>query len=50
MGIRDNLLLVEGKDDPGRQLHDAIKQAMLDASHPYAAPFVAWFKALYELP
>jgi len=38
------------QDPPGRQLHDAIKQAMLNASHPYAAPFIAWFKALYELP
>lgn len=37
------------QDPPGRQLHDAIKQAMLDVSRPYAAPFIAWFKALYEL-
>ncbi len=38
------------QDPPGRQLHDAVKQAMLDPSLPYAAPFVAWFKSLYELP
>lgn len=38
------------QEPPGRQLHDAVKQAMLDASLPYAGPFVAWFKQLYELP
>lgn len=38
------------QDPPGRQLHDAVKQAMLDPTLPYAAPFIAWFKLLYELP
>ena len=38
------------QDPPGRQLHDAVKQAMLGANHPYAGPFIAWFKTLYELP
>ncbi len=38
------------QDPPGRQLHDAIKQKMLDPSSPHAGPFVAWFKALYEIP
>lgn len=37
------------RDPPGRQLHDAVKQAMLDPSLPYAAPFIAWFKDLYEI-
>lgn len=37
------------QDPPGRQLHDAIKQAMLRASLPCAAPFVAWFKDLFEI-
>lgn len=36
-------------DPPGRQLHDAVKQAMLDPTRPYAEPFLAWFKALYEI-
>jgi hypothetical protein len=38
------------QDPPGRQMHDAVKQAMLDATLPYAEPFIAWFKQLYELP
>ena len=38
------------QDEPGRQLHDAVKHAMLDPTLPYAAPFLAWFKELYELP
>jgi hypothetical protein len=38
------------QDPPGRQLHDAVKQAMLDPTLPYATPFIAWFKQLYELP
>ena len=37
------------QDPPGRQMHDAVKQAMFDATLPYAAPFIAWFKDLYEL-
>jgi hypothetical protein len=37
------------QDPPGRQMHDAVKQAMLDATLPYAGPFTAWFKQLYEL-
>lgn len=38
------------QDPPGRQLHDAVKQKMLDPTLPYAADFVAWFKQLYEIP
>jgi hypothetical protein len=37
------------QEPPGRQMHDAVKQVMLDATLPYAGPFVAWFKELYEL-
>lgn len=37
------------QDPPGRQLHDAVKQKMLDPALPYAASFLAWFKSLYEL-
>lgn len=38
------------QDPPGRQMHDAVKQAMLDPTLPYAAPFIAWLKQLYEIP
>jgi hypothetical protein len=38
------------QNPPGRQLHDAVKQKMLDPALPYAAPFIAWFKSLYEIP
>ncbi len=34
---------------PGRQLHDALKQRILDPEHPTAQAFVHWFKLLYEL-
>lgn len=37
------------QDPPGMQLHDAVKAALLDSTLPYAEPFVAWFKALYEI-
>lgn len=33
----------------GRQLHDAVKQRILDPQHPKALAFVSWFKALYDL-
>ena len=35
------------QDPPGRQLHDAIVQKILDPKSPHAAPFVAWFRSLY---
>lgn len=38
------------QEPPGRQMHDAVKQAMLDSTLPYAKPFTDWFKDLYELP
>ncbi|MCL2724308.1 MAG: hypothetical protein FWD69_07715 [Polyangiaceae bacterium] len=32
---------------PGCQLHDAVKQKILVPKHPYAGPFVTWFKLLF---
>ena len=32
------------QEPPGRQMHDAVKLAMLDATLHYAAPFIAWFE------
>lgn len=37
------------QDPPGRQLHDALVQKILDPKSPHAAPFVRWFCRLYEL-
>ncbi|WP_353259054.1 DUF3226 domain-containing protein [Prochlorothrix hollandica] len=34
---------------PGRQLHQAIKERVLDPIHPQAQVFVTWFKTLYGL-
>lgn len=34
---------------PGRQLHDAVRQKILDPNHPQAQSFVNWFKQLYDL-
>lgn len=34
---------------PGRQLHQAITQRILDPAHPEAQKFMSWFKTLYEL-
>ena len=31
-------------------MHDAVKQAMLDPTLPYAIAFIDWFKDLYEIP
>ena len=38
------------RDPPGRQLHQAVQEKMLDPTGPYAATFVTWFKSLFELP
>ncbi|CAN1208689.1 DUF4435 domain-containing protein [Tumidithrix helvetica PCC 7403] len=38
------------QDPPGRQLHQAIMERLLDPNHPNAQMFVTWFKALYGLP
>lgn len=37
------------QNPPGRQLHDAIKQRILDPKHPEAQRFVSWFRTLYDL-
>lgn len=34
---------------PGRQLHQAIKERILNPKHPNSQRFVNWFKALYSL-
>ncbi|WP_246140330.1 DUF3226 domain-containing protein [Euhalothece natronophila] len=34
------------QNPPGRQLHDAVKQKILDPTHPQAQSFVNWFKQL----
>ncbi|MBK1986424.1 hypothetical protein A0J48_002465 [Sphaerospermopsis aphanizomenoides BCCUSP55] len=34
---------------PGRQLHNAIQEKILDPKHPKAQVFVKWFKDLYDL-
>jgi hypothetical protein len=37
------------QDPPGRQLHQALKERLLDARSPASAPFVAWFRRLFEI-
>lgn len=37
------------QDEPGSQLHIAVKARILDPQHPKAEVFVNWFKALYGL-
>lgn len=37
------------QDEPGRQLHQAIKERILNPKHPKAEMFFNWFKALYDL-
>jgi hypothetical protein len=34
---------------PGRQLHQAIKERILDPQHPEAQMFVNWFRELYQV-
>ena len=38
------------QDPPGRQLHNAIMERILNPQHPNAQKFVTWFKTLYDLP
>ncbi|HBL14364.1 MAG TPA: hypothetical protein DD379_23845 [Cyanobacteria bacterium UBA11162] len=38
------------QNPPGRQLHQAIMQRILNPNHPNAQKFVSWFKSLYDLP
>lgn len=37
------------QDPPGRQLHQAVIERILNPNHPNAHKFVIWFKALYNL-
>jgi len=37
------------QDPPGRQLHNAIMEKILNPQHPKAQAFVNWFKSLYDL-
>lgn len=37
------------QDPPGRQLHQAVIERMLDPKAPHAALFLNWFKKLYDL-
>jgi hypothetical protein len=37
------------QNEPGRQLHEAIKERILNPNHPNAQQFVSWFKNLYNL-
>jgi hypothetical protein len=37
------------QNEPGRQLHQAVKEKILMPEHPTAQAFVAWFKDLYSV-
>jgi hypothetical protein len=37
------------QDPPGERMGSAITKKILDPNAPYAAPFSAWFKRLYEV-
>ena len=37
------------QNEPGRQLHQAIKERILNPKHPKAEMFFNWFKTLYDL-
>jgi hypothetical protein len=37
------------QNPPGRQLHQAVQQQILNPSATYAQPFVTWFRNLYEI-
>ncbi|TAF07740.1 MAG: hypothetical protein EAZ77_08800 [Nostocales cyanobacterium] len=37
------------QNPPGRQLHNAIEEKILDPQHPKAQVFINWFKTLYDL-
>ena len=37
------------QEEPGRQLHQAIKYQILNPQHPKTQTFVTWFKTLYDL-
>lgn len=37
------------QDEPGRQLHQAVKEKVLAPRSPYADPFLRWFRNLFEV-
>jgi Protein of unknown function (DUF3226) len=37
------------QDPPGRQLHNAVIERMLDPTSSYATGFVSWFRTLYNI-
>ena len=37
------------QDPPGRQLHNAIIEKLLDPQSPHASPFVRWFRSLFGI-
>ena len=37
------------QDPTGRQIHDAVKERILDSKHPRSEPFLKWFRQLYDL-
>ncbi len=37
------------QNPPGRQLHQAVMERILDPKHPKAQIFVNWFRDLYDL-
>jgi hypothetical protein len=37
------------QNPPGRQLHNAVMERILDPTHPKAQTFVNWFRQLYDL-
>lgn len=37
------------QDEPGRQLHQAVSEMILNPKSPYAEPFVRWFQKLFEV-
>jgi hypothetical protein len=37
------------QDEPGRQLHQAVKERLLNPNAPYARPFLNWFRKLFEV-
>ncbi|MFW5764028.1 MAG: DUF3226 domain-containing protein [Coleofasciculus sp.] len=37
------------QNPPGRQLHNAIMEHILNPQHPQAQPFMTWLKKLYDL-
>lgn len=37
------------QDPPGRQLHEAVRDRVLDTASPHADAFVAWFRDVFEV-